>query len=266
MNFEPIQFSDLPVITALSPEGWGNVPIKIQHYIESPFCFPIKLLVDQKIVAIGTTIIHSNVAWLGHIIVAPDERGKGYGKQTTQELIRIANNKKCNSIQLIATDMGAPVYSKLGFKESSSYLFFDDIQAPHLEEADNNIQQYQSRYKEQLLRLDLTTAAENRRCEIEPHFISGFLYVKNKKVLGYYLPSLGEGLIVANEQAAGMALLKMYLMQNSKVVLPKENTTAVSFLLNQGCPIKRQAKRMYLGENIDVQFQSIFNRIGGNLG
>jgi hypothetical protein len=77
---------------------------------------------------------------------------------------------------------------------------------------------------------------------------------------------LGEGLIVANEQAAGMALLKMYLMQNSKVVLPKENTTAVSFLLNQGYPIKRQAKRMYLGENIDVQFQSIFNRIGGNLG
>ncbi|MGJ1416372.1 hypothetical protein ACR784_17570 [Sphingobacterium multivorum] len=55
-------------------------------------------------------------------------------------------------------------------------------------------------------------------------------------------------------------------MQNSKVVLPKENTTAVSFLLSQGYPIKRQAKRMYLGENIDVQFQSIFNRIGGNLG
>jgi hypothetical protein len=178
----------------------------------------------------------------------------------------MANSKKCNSIQLIATDMGAPVYTKLGFKESSSYLFFDDIQAPHLEEADNNIQQYQSRYKEQLLRLDLTTAAENRQCEIEPHFISGFLYVKNQTLRGYYLPSLGEGLIVANEQAAGMALLKMYLMQNSKVVLPKENTTAVSFLLNQGYPIKRQAKRMYLGENIDVQFQFIFNRIGGNLG
>lgn len=146
MNFEPIQFSDLPVVTSLSPEGWGNVPIKIQHYIESPFCFPIKLLVDQKIVAIGATIVHNDVAWLGHIIVAPDERGKGYGKQTTQELIRIANRKKCNSIQLIATDMGAPVYTKLGFKESSSYLFFDDIQAPCLEEVDNNIQHYQSRY------------------------------------------------------------------------------------------------------------------------
>ncbi len=34
----------------------------------------------------------------------------------------------------------------------------------------------------------------------------------------------------------------------------------------QGYPIKRQGKHMYLGENIDVQFQSIFNRIGGNLG
>lgn len=266
MNFDPIQFSDLPIITTLSPEGWGNITIKIQHYIESPFCFPIKLLVDQKIVAIGTTIIHSNVAWLGHIIVSADERGKGYGKHITQELIRIANSKKCKSIQLIATDMGAPVYTKLGFKESSSYLFFDDIQITQLEEPDHSIQHYQSHYSEQLLALDQKTAAENRRFEIEPHFTAGFVYVENKTVRGYYLPTLGEGLIVANKQSAGMALLKLYLRQNSKIVLPQENTTVVSFLLNQGNPIKRRAKRMYLGENIDVQFKSIFNRIGGNIG
>ncbi len=29
MNFDPIQFSDLPIITTLSPEGWGNITIKI---------------------------------------------------------------------------------------------------------------------------------------------------------------------------------------------------------------------------------------------
>ncbi len=90
--------------------------------------------------------------------------------------------------------------------------------------------------------------------------------MENETVRGYYLPTLGEGLIVANKQSAGMALLKLYLRQNSKIVLPQENTTTVSFLLNQRNPIKRRAKRMYLGENIDVQFKSIFNRIGGNIG
>lgn len=266
MTFEPIQISDLPVITRLSPEGWGNVTIKIQHYIESPFCFPIKLLVDQKIVAIGATIVHDHVAWLGHIIVDPDERGKGYGKIMTSELIRIAKLNNCTSIQLIATDMGAPVYTKIGFQESSSYLFFEGIELTHFEEPDNNILPYQSNFKQALLALDLTIAAENRRCEIEPHFISGFIYVENKIVHGYYLPSLGEGLIVANKQAAGIALLKLYLRQNSKVVLPKENMFAISFLKSQGYSVKREAKRMYLGENIDVQFQFIFNRIGGNIG
>jgi len=266
MTFEPIQISDLPQITPLTPEGWDDITIKVTHYIDSAFCFPIKLVVNHKIVAIGATIVHEHVAWLGHIIVDPSERGKGYGKIMTNELIRIAQLSNCTSIQLIATDMGAPVYAKIGFQESTSYLFFEGISHTHPEEPDNNILPYQSNFKQALLALDHAITAEYRECEIEPHLQSAYVYADNNTVSAYYLPTLGEGFIASNEPHAGIALLKLHLKQNSKVVLPKENTIAISFLTSQGYRVKREAKRMYLGDHIDVQFQYIFNRIGGNIG
>jgi len=266
MTFEPIQISDLPRIAELTPEGWGDITVKVKHYIDSAFCSPIKLLVNQKIMAIGATIVHDHVAWLGHIIVDPDEQGKGYGKIMTNQLIRIAKLNNCTSIQLIATDMGAPVYTKIGFQESSSYLFFEGIELTHPEEPDSNILPYQSDYKQALLALDQAITAEHRICEIEPHLQSAYVYADNNAINAYYLPTLGEGFIASNEPTAGIALLKLHLKQNSKVVLPKENTFAISFLKSQGYSVKREAKRMYLGDQIDVQFQYIFNRIGGNIG
>jgi len=105
MDRQPLELPDLELITALQPPDWPNIIPSIEFYIISTFCFPIKLIIDNKIVGIGTTIIHNDIAWLAHIIVHPEHRNQGIGKIITQTLVDSLQTK-CDTIYLIATDLG----------------------------------------------------------------------------------------------------------------------------------------------------------------
>ncbi|MBL0009542.1 MAG: GNAT family N-acetyltransferase [Saprospiraceae bacterium] len=96
----------------------------IQFYITSDFCFPIKVSIDHKIAGTGTAIIHHDVAWLAHIIVHPDFRNQGIGKLITESLVKMAHAKSCDTLYLLATELGEPVYRKIGFETETEYLFF----------------------------------------------------------------------------------------------------------------------------------------------
>ena len=77
---------------------------------------------------------------------------------------------------------------------------------------------------------------------------------------------LGEGLIIAETEISGIELLKLYLQHNDRVVIPRENLVAQKFLNEVGFGEVKTIKRMRLGEEREVQFANIYNRIGGNIG
>lgn len=266
ITFEPILLDDVESVSLLAPEEWGSISAKITNYILSDFCFPIKLIVDNKIVGMGTSIIHQDIAWLGHIFVDKNEWGKSYGKSITLELIRIAQVHGCRSIQLIATDMGAHLYHKIGFKESTNYLFFKDVRLTSPYPPDEHISRYTPAYRNAILDMDHSVSGEYRSIELEKQLNHSYVYLADGKVLGYYCPALGDGLIIAEQRTAGLALLQFHASSNPALVLPKNNLDALSFLYNAGYKEYRSAKRMYLGEEIPVKFSNIYNRIGGNIG
>lgn len=266
MKIEPLIFNDINSINELQPEDWEDIIPKINFYIGSNFCFPIKAIAENKIIGIGATIIHNDTAWLAHIIVHKEKRGKGIGKLITGKLIEIANSHKCQTIHLIATDLGALVYEKVGFQSETEYYFFKDLK---IENSINNfekIHKYKNEDKDTISIMDKVISKEDRICEIENHLENGFVYRDTKKVEGFYLPTLGEGLIIANNSSAGIELLKFHLRINTKVALPKDNLIGVSFLYSNGFKEFRKAKRMTLGKRTNVRFENIYNRIAGNIG
>lgn len=266
MKIESLIIEDVEFISTLQPEGWDNILPKVRFYAESDYCFPIKILHNKKIAGIGATIIHNDTAWLGHIIVHEKERGKGIGRLITEKLIEIAKAKNCKTIHLIATDLGAPVYEKAGFVTQTDYLFFENVQIGSVAIDYESIYKYKPAYKNMLLEIDKFNSTEERSCELEGHLENAFIYLYKDKVEGFYLPTLGEGLIIANNQQAGIELLKLHLKSHNKVVLPKDNHTGTSFLYEHGFKEYSKAKRMTLGENRNVQFENIYNRIGGYIG
>ncbi|MDP9077124.1 MAG: GNAT family N-acetyltransferase [Bacteroidota bacterium] len=266
MEIKALDHGDAGILINLQPEGWPDIIPSFDFYTNAPFCFPVKVVADNAIAGIGAAIIHNDVAWLGHIIVHPNHRGKGIGRLITQTLVDISNQNKCETIYLIATDLGAPVYQKVGFITETEYLFFKDINTGELSGSSTYIEPYRDDFREQVSILDKLTSGEDRMFHLENHFEHGCLFCRNNIVEGFYLPTWGEGLIIANTESAGLELLKQHLSIEDKAVFPKENLAATAFLYEKGFKEIRTAKRMRLGKYRNVNLANIYNRIAGNIG
>ena len=260
-----INLNEIASLSSLQPEGWVDIVPQFDFYTKSAFCYPIKVTMNNEIVGIGTTIVHNEVAWLAHIIVHPFYRCKGIGKHITQTLVDIAKTKNCSTIYLIATELGEPVYKKVGFINETEYLVYKNVQKEDWIISEN-IQSYKEKYMEQLVALDRDTSGENRILHLGEHLTNGMVYQIGNVVEGFFLPTFGEGLIIANTEIAGIELLKLHLKHNNRVVIPKENNVAQRFLQKTGFGKVKVIKRMRLGNERKVRFANIYNRIGGKVG
>ncbi len=266
MNIEIFTHSDLSSLTLLQPPDWGDISIPIRFYCDSDFCFPIKVLQDNEMIGIGAAIFHQDVAWLGHIIVSPNYRNRGIGKLITQTLVDECTSKNCETIYLIATDLGLPVYERIGFTTETNYLFFKDITPGSFVSNAKNIIPFEEKWKEALVDLDKQVSGEDRSLHLNEHLATSFIFVEAGKLTGFYLPSFAEGLIIANNSTAGIELMKLRLMDHNHAVLPEDNIMAIDFLHQNNLRESRQAKRMILGKKRPWQPSCIYNRVAGNIG
>jgi len=65
------------------------------------------------------------VGWVGTIFVDPDSRGTGLGRALTEATLAILTHAGCATQVLVATDMGRPVYERLGFETRTFYQTFE---------------------------------------------------------------------------------------------------------------------------------------------
>lgn len=264
MRIEPLTEADLQYIPELQPEGWSDILPHIMFYVSSAFCSPVKVTADGTIVGIGTTIVHGRTAWLAHIIVHRDYRNRGIGQFITQHLIDSLHETPCETVLLIATTLGEPVYKKIGFQKETEYIFLrDGAISP---ETPSGVVLFSDRYVREMLDLDRKISGEDRQELLIPHIASAHLFVNDGSLLGYYLPDLGDGLVIAGTPEAGLALLIRRSMREKKFVLPLENTAGIEFLFRHGYQEYSRGARMWLGKKLVWHAEMLYNRIGGNLG
>jgi GNAT superfamily N-acetyltransferase len=266
MIFEPIIENDIHHLRELQPDGWPDVIPIFEYYIDSPFCRPIKVVIENKIVGIGTAILLNNSAWLAHIIVNPDFRKKGIGSSIVHYLLGYLKNIGIETISLIATDSGYPVYKNAGFKEQTEYVFFEREEPLKDYFRSKNVVQYTSTNAEDIFSLDKIVTGEDRRTLLNDKLENSYVYQKNGKLMGFYLPGLGDGLIIADNEEAGIELMRLRYSIINKGVLPIDNIEGIRFLKENGFLETKRAKRMILGKEFSWQPGKVFNRIGGNLG
>ena len=211
MKIEALAHSDLAYLKEFEPPNWGDLVPRFKYHIESAFCVPVKMTIADKTVAIGTVIFHKDSAWLASIIVHPAHRNNGYGKAITRQLISMIDTRKFTTIYLDATDMGYPVYLKLGFELESTYAHLkSEVNITGLQ-LSSSVIPYEKRYFKQILQLDKNISCEDRQDTIIENVQTAQIYINNNKVEGFYLPSLGNGLIIAEKDIAGIELIKCRL-------------------------------------------------------
>ena len=124
MMFQEIKYEDIQEIGRLQPEGWSDIIPEFEYYTTSEFCFPIKVTAENHIIGVGVAILFRRTCWLAHIIVDEKYRNRGIGSRITQALLNHPACKSVDSFLLFATEMGFPIYKRVGFRSVDEYLFF----------------------------------------------------------------------------------------------------------------------------------------------
>ncbi|HAD82376.1 MAG: hypothetical protein A2509_08350 [Candidatus Edwardsbacteria bacterium RIFOXYD12_FULL_50_11] len=266
MIFDKITNRDLDSLGPLQPEGWGDIVPSFKFYLELPFCFPVKTIVNEKIAGIGAAIILEGTAWLAHIIVGPENRKQGIGSEITGHLLELTREQGCKTVSLIATAMGRPVYQKIGFADQEEYVFYQRETPLADRRVPDSISGFREENRAGILELDRALSGEGRSRLLEKHLRNSYLHLSSGRMDGYYLPGLGEGLIMAENQRAGIELLKLKLSLSVKNVLPAGNRPGVAFMQEIGFRETKRATRMVWGQRFPWQPDNMFGRIAGNLG
>jgi GNAT superfamily N-acetyltransferase len=73
-----------------------------------------------QLVARGRLACHGTVAYNVGLVTLPEHRGKGYGTALTWAVIAEGMRRGCTSAMLSATEMGYPIYARMGFQTVSA--------------------------------------------------------------------------------------------------------------------------------------------------
>lgn len=257
---------DIESIRYLQPVGWDDITFYFKFYCYHNFCYPIVAIMKNRIVGVANGILNENSGWLAHIIVTEDCRHKGIGYQLTNHLVNYLHNYGCRTLLLIATEMGEGLYRRFGFKTVGNYIFFK-CKKLDVNFDSSNIREFNPADLNAILELDKSVTGENRSQMLCQFLSHAWVYLNKNKIDGFFLPDFGEGMIIANDDKAGIALLTFKnTLKAGKCVLPDENQAGIIFLKTKGFNSFLKAPRMVLGEKIKWKPACIFSRAGGFYG
>jgi ribosomal protein S18 acetylase RimI-like enzyme len=94
-------------------QDWANILA-----LEPEGCWVYEL--EGSIVGSTTAVTHGqDLAWIGMVLVMPEYRGKGIARALMEHALRYLVERGVQCVKLDATDMGRPLYERLGFVEET---------------------------------------------------------------------------------------------------------------------------------------------------
>lgn len=258
----------LDQLALLPPKEWqSNVYELFMQNEWQPWFHAYHVVDKQKLIGFGMFSVFEENAWFGWILTHQKYRNQGIGSAMTNHLINEARKKGAKNFILTASEMGFPIYQKLGFETSSYYHFFKFPEKFTAKQHDRSKVRIAVKSDlDAIAALDFSATGEKRKLLIESHLNEAWVY-HDEIIRGYYISNLGNGLIVAENKDAGIELIKFRCRKNFRtIVVPEKNQEAINFLLNNGFEETSKCPRMILGEEPNWNQQMIFSRGTGYSG
>jgi len=67
----------------------------------------------------GRGSVSSALAWIGMVLTAPEYRGRGFARRLMDHTLEFLTRRGVEWVKLDATDMGRPLYARLGFEDEA---------------------------------------------------------------------------------------------------------------------------------------------------
>jgi GNAT superfamily N-acetyltransferase len=267
VEIRKIRKNELSLIRDFPPVDWNLDLEKVyKRHFDQDYFYPIVAVLDHEIAGTGIAVVNDNATWIGTIIVLDKYRKKGIGNAITNHLIDYSKSKGIGTIILAASDLGLPIYKKIGFEHDFNYLFFKADNLIESNTLNKSISGIAKPDYDRIFELDYAISGEKRKKLLIDSLKTGFKY-KDNIIKGFYLPDFGKGLIIADSDNVGLELLKFRLsLDTSSICLPETNLTAIDYLNSIGFYQYLKTPRMFLNKNVNCDSKHIYSRGCGYLG
>ncbi|MBX8631215.1 MAG: GNAT family N-acetyltransferase [Thermoplasmata archaeon] len=117
LKFRKLDSSDIDfALKVTETEKWYLSEEDISFYLDNRGATGIVALESSRPVGFATSVIYQHTAWIGNVIVAPEARNRGVGKQLVSELMEMLRREGIGNYHLYAYDRSRTLYERLGFR------------------------------------------------------------------------------------------------------------------------------------------------------
>ena len=195
---------------------------------------------DGRIVATGAGFGFGPTGWIGAIAVRPEARGERLGQRMTEAAIAALGPRE--TLMLLASPAGRPIYDRLGFEPEGPYrVFFGPAHAKP--SVPDGVREATAADRGGIRMLDALATGEDRGPALDAS-LDGALVADG----GFALrPPFPARPVIATDPDAGRALLTATIAPGIRLAAPHANTDAVQALLAHGCEERHGVERMRRG-------------------
>jgi ribosomal protein S18 acetylase RimI-like enzyme len=217
---------------------------------------------DGDLVGAAAGAVFAGTGWVGGVAVVPAHRRLGLGGALTEAILAFLEGRGLGTVLLHATDLGRPVYERLGFVPDGAYLTLAGPTRPPGPEP--LVRPGRAADLAAVLALDLAATGEDRRRLLTALWPAGGLVAATDgRPLGYHLASPWRpgGAVVAADHRAGLALLDAVRAAPGDEVaisVPAANAPAVGFLSSAGFSERFRTIRMHRGPRVPWDPAALF--------
>jgi GNAT superfamily N-acetyltransferase len=229
---------------------------------------------DQRVVATSVATRFERTGWIAHVFVRPELRGHGLGTRMTSVAVGHLQRGGSESIVLASTELGLPIYERLGFRIESSYHELRGTALPKTAE----LAPYRPLMPSDgtaLRELDRQVSGDDRGTFLSSYKDFAWGVDKDKRLAGAavqlpwggawaaLLPGAGDA-----EAAAMVRLIRTVGSVGPEVIVypPDENRLALDLLRDSGFEELRTVPRMVLGRPSEWLPAAVWNPMSLGLG
>ncbi len=202
----------------------------------------------RRVTGVSYAVSFGSTGWIGNVAVNPDARGQGVGTAVSEAAMDWLRRAGVTTMLLTATEMGKPIYERLGFADDGGcYGIWTRGRQP-LPAADGEAGVGPGRIAD-ALRQDAEATGEDRGS-----FLGSFAVRVRTPAgpagTGYRIAlPWGRGPVIASGPDAGRALVTDMLRAapDQSLSFPESNTAAMELALALGFRLTRRCTRMRLG-------------------
>jgi len=196
---------------------------------------------DGVIVGTGASVGFGPTGWIGGIAVAPEARGARLGQALTEAVIEALGPRE--TLLLLASDAGRPIYERIGFEVEERYVVFwsPSDAAP----AANGLRRLTAADREAVAALDARVSGESRSLVLDVA-LDGAIATPDLSAVAFRPPWPALP-IIASDPDAGATLLRALVGPGLRLAVPESNSAALETLRALGCTPGRDVVRMRRG-------------------